>query len=371
MVLQVKKISFALGLICLFTGGCADMKISPEKPLETWWKSYKNNFILPDGRVQRPEHEYDTVSEGQAYAMIFAVFMNDKEMFDLIFRWTEEHLSRDGKHGDHLLAWHWKNGGINDWMAASDADGDYAFALLLASHQWEGSAYREKAIQVINDIMRLETARGFENRLFLLPGLWGREKDGCLIQNPSYYSPAAFRLFYETTHDNQWLQVIETGYWLFSQAGIRLDTVTGCGLLPDWCIVDAQGNILKAEGRSTDYGWEAVRLPLRIGMDILWNKTGDAYKVLEKIYQVLQSTSADFREIKAVYSYDGRPAVEYGSLPADAMACFAAQALNIKANNVKASLKNRLGEKSLMQNYYGQSLAFFPLAFEGGILKRP
>ncbi|KAB2833294.1 MAG: hypothetical protein F9K48_08740 [Candidatus Brocadia sp.] len=371
MVSQVKKISFAIGLICLCFSGCSDMKISPEKPLETWWKSYKNNFILPDGRVQRPEHEYDTVSEGQAYAMIFAVFMNDKETFDLVFRWTEEHLSRGSKHGDSLLAWHWKGGVVNDWMAASDADCDYAFALLLASYQWKGQPYREKAIQVINDIMRLETVRGVDYRRFFLPGLWGREKGGRLIQNPSYYSPAAFRLFYETTQDSQWLQVIETGYWLFSQAGIRLDVVNGCGLLPDWCVVDAQGNILKAEGRSTDYGWDAVRMPLRIGLDILWNKTADAHKALGKIYQALQSTSADFKEVKAVYSYDGRSAMEYGSLPADAMACFAAQALNIKTNKVKATLKNKLGEKSLTQNYYGQSLAFFPLAFEGGILKRP
>lgn len=371
MVSQVKIISFAIGLICLFVSGCSDMKRPPEKPWETWWKSYKNNFILPDGRVQRPEHEYDTVSEGQAYAMLFAVFMKDKETFDLIFRWTEEHLSRGSKYGDHLLAWHWKNGGVNDWMAASDADGDYAFVLLLASHQWKGHAYREKAVQVINDIMRLETARGFDNRLFFLPGLWGREKDGCLIQNPSYYSPAAFRLFYETTQDNQWLYLIDTAYWLVSQAGIRLDTRQGCGLLPDWCMVDAQGNILKAEGRSNDYGWEAVRLPLRIGLDVLWNKTEDAHKALGKIYQTLQRTSVDFKELKAVYSYDGRPAVEYGSLPADAMACFAAQALNIKADTVKASLKNKLSENALVQNYYGQSLAFFPLAFEGGILKRP
>ncbi|OOP57108.1 MAG: hypothetical protein AYP45_05310 [Candidatus Brocadia carolinensis] len=304
MVSQVKIISFAIGLICLFVSGCSDMKISPEKPLELWWKSYKKNFILPDGRVQCPEHEYDTVSEGQAYAMLFAVFMKDKETFDLIFRWTEEHLSRGSKHGDHLLAWHWKGGGVNDWMAASDADGDYAFALLLASHQWEGHAYREKAIQVIYDILRLETVRGVDNRLFFLPGLWGREKDGCLMQNPSYYSPAAFRLFYEATQDNQWLYLIDTAYWLVSQAGIRLDTVTGCGLLPDWCMVDAQGNILKAEGRSNDYGWEAVRLPLRIGLDVLWNKTEDAHKALGKIYQTLQRTSVDFKELKAVYSYD-------------------------------------------------------------------
>ena len=82
------------------------MQKQPEQSLETWWESYKRNFILPDGRVQRPEHGFDTVSEGQAYAILFSVFMNDKDTFDLIYQWTEQYLSRKNNYGDHLLAWH-------------------------------------------------------------------------------------------------------------------------------------------------------------------------------------------------------------------------------------------------------------------------
>ncbi len=366
-----KNAIFVLAIIFISFIGCIEMKRPPEKPLEIWWKSYKKNFILPDGRVQRPEHDFDTVSEGQAYAMLFSVFMNDKNTFNLIFGWTEEHLSRSSKHGDHLLAWHWKDGGVADWMPASDADGDYAFALLLASHQWGENLYRQKAVHVMSDILKYETVRGTDNRLFLLPGVWGNEENGHLVQNPSYYSPAAFRLFYETTQDNQWLDLVETGYWMVTQSGMRLDDVSGRGLAPDWCMVDAQGNISTAKGRSHDYGWETVRIPMRIGLDILWNKTEETHTALEKIYQALQTSSADFKETKAVYCYDGKPAVGYGSLPADAMAYFAAQVLGFKAEALQTSLRNRLGEKSLVQNYYGQSLAFFPLALEGGILKRP
>lgn len=369
--MNCKNVIFVFAVICLFFIGCIEMKMPPEKPLEIWWKSYKKNFILSDGRIQRPEHDFDTVSEGQAYAMLFSVFMNDKSAFDLIYGWTEEHLSRSRLHGDRLLAWHWKDGEVTDWMPASDADGDYAFALLLALYQWGEIRYREKAVHVMSDILKYETVRGADNRLFLLPGIWGNEENGYTVQNPAYYSPAAFRMFYETTQDNQWLQVIETGYWMVTQSGMRLDNIRGCGLVPDWCVVDAQGNISTAKKKSADYGWEAVRIPMRIGLDILWNKTEETHKVLEKIYQVLQTVSADFREIKAVYCYDGKPAVGYGSLPADAMAYFAAQVLGIRADHLRASLRNRVGEKSLAQNYYGQSLAFFPLSLEEGILKRP
>ncbi|KKO18738.1 MAG: glycosyl hydrolase family 8 [Candidatus Brocadia sp.] len=371
MRMSGKRIIFALSMLYLFISGCSEMRISPEKQLRAWWKSYKKNFLLPDGRIQRPEHAYDTVSEGQAYAMIFSVFMDDKEAFDWIFRWTENHLGRSRKYGDHLLAWYWKDGDVSDWMPASDADGDYALALLQASRQWKEPAYREKAIEVISDIMKHEVVRGVDNRLYLLPGLWGKEKNGHLIQNPSYYNPAAFRRFYEATRDGQWLQLIETSYWLFHQASVRLDTIPGSGFIPDWCVVDAQGNIGKAEGRSTDYGWEAVRIPMRIGLDMLWYHPEEASKILGRILQLLQSSIPQNGGIKAVYQYTGEPTVEYGSLAADAMSYFLAQLMAAESDTIRASFKNRLTDESFMQNYYGQSMSFYPLALERGILKKP
>lgn len=370
MLSSYHKIFFVIGITCLFFHGCSGVKIPAEKQLEIWWKSYKKHFLLPDGRIQRPEHACDTVSEGQAYAMISSVFINDKKTFDLIFHWTEDHLSRGKKYGDHLLAWHWKNGDVDDWMPASDADCDYAFALLLASRQWNDQGYREKAMQIINDIMGHETVRGGDNRLFLLPGLWGNETNGYLIQNPSYYNPAAFRRFYETTRDNHWLHLVETSYWLFSQAGVRLDTVNGCGLIPDWCMVDVHGNILKVEDRSADYGWESVRIPVRIGLDILWYKTEEGNRIIAKMYQFLQSSFSRTGEIKAAYYYTGEPSVAYGGLASDAILYFMAQILVDKSDAIKISFKKRLNEKVFLQNYYGQSMAFYPLALERGILKK-
>jgi len=36
------------------------------------WETYRARFITLEGRVVRPEHGGDTVSEGQAYAMLRA-----------------------------------------------------------------------------------------------------------------------------------------------------------------------------------------------------------------------------------------------------------------------------------------------------------
>ena len=366
-----KRFILIMCIFCLSYLGCTNMKSSPEKLLEVWWKSYKKNFVLSSGRVQRPDQDLDTVSEGQAYAMFFSVFMNDKKTFDRIYGWTEKHLSRNKKEGDHLLAWHWKEGDVDDWMPASDADCDYAFALLLASYKWKETIYSEKAIQVINDILEFETIRGNGNRLFLLPGIWGNEENGYLIQNPSYYSPAAFRLFFENTQDSRWLDLLETGYWILHQSSNRLGNLSGCGLVPDWCVVDSDGNILTAESRSNNYGWEAIRVPMRVGFDILWYKTEKGNKILEKIYYALQTSNSDLWGTKAVYCYTGEPAVEYDSLAATAMACFTAQVSNFKKNKLKTLLVNMLNEESSILDYYGQSLVFYSLALEGGVLGKP
>ncbi len=71
------------------------------------WTFYKTHYILPDGRVKRPDNQQDTVSEGQAYALLRAVWSNDQATFDRCYAWTENHLSQKTLRGRNLLAWHW------------------------------------------------------------------------------------------------------------------------------------------------------------------------------------------------------------------------------------------------------------------------
>ncbi len=369
--MPAKHLVILISIYCISYLGFNTIQNSPEKQLQAWWKSYKKIFILRSGCVQRPENDYDTVSEGQAYAMIFSVFMNDKKTFDRIYHWTEKHLSRNQRIGDHLLAWYWKDGNVVDWMPASDADCDYAFALLLASYKWREKAYSEKAVWVINDIMKYETVRRNGNRLFLLPGMWGNEEKGFLIQNPSYYRPTHFRLFYESTQDRRWLDLIETGYLILSQSANKLGSINGCGLTPDWCIFDSAGNVLTSDERSSDYGWEAMRVPIQVGLDILWYKSEKGKGIIEKINTAIKSSNTELNDIKAVYTYTGEPAVKYGSLAATAMAYFTTQVMDHQNEKLKTIFLKMLNEGSSIQSYYGQSLAFYPLALEGGILEKP
>ena len=83
---------------CSYPTNCTDADVM------TAWNTYKTKIIVASGgglRVQRPENANDTVSEGIAYGMMFAVYMGDKATFDGL--WTYEKAHRDGKG---LMNWH-------------------------------------------------------------------------------------------------------------------------------------------------------------------------------------------------------------------------------------------------------------------------
>src|SRR5215475_12657934 len=60
--------------------------------LNTSWAAYKQQFIQPDGRVVDWMNEGNTTSEGQSYAMLRAVWMNDAQTFHICFGWSLANL---------------------------------------------------------------------------------------------------------------------------------------------------------------------------------------------------------------------------------------------------------------------------------------
>ena len=76
---------------------------------ETTWQRYRDRFIQADGRVIDWENDDQrTTSEGQAYAMLRALLIDDRETFDRVLNWGEQNLARrddDGVLIDHLWAW--------------------------------------------------------------------------------------------------------------------------------------------------------------------------------------------------------------------------------------------------------------------------
>ena len=107
------------------------------------WDSYRSRFIQRDGRVIDYQASDRSTSEGQAYAMLRAVLIDDSATFTLTLNWGENNLQRqaNGKHTDSLWAWKWGRNADGNWGAidsnfASDADIDAITALIFASRRW-------------------------------------------------------------------------------------------------------------------------------------------------------------------------------------------------------------------------------------------
>ena len=109
------------------------------------YDKWKTDTVTADGagghlRVKRPKdpglEPNSTVSEGIAYGMLIAVYMNDQPLFDELWKYEQQWLDKNG-----LMDWYINAAGTErlGTGAASDADEDMAWALLMADRQWGGN----------------------------------------------------------------------------------------------------------------------------------------------------------------------------------------------------------------------------------------
>lgn len=340
--------------------------------LARWWSQYRQSFLLPEGRVIRPRDGGDTVSEGQAYALIAAALLDDRQTFDLVFSWTESNLSRQRHFGDRLLAWHWREGAVTDWNSSSDADLDYCMALLMAHERWGDETYRATALAVASDVLEKEV---FPTRLgpLLAPGTWGSNADGSLMVNPSYLSPATFRMLARETGDRRWNRLAASAYALWRRSGQRLGRMRGVGLPPDWCVVMPDGEIAPPANRVPAFGWEALRVPMRAGMDALIHDSAEARAFLRRnVVRFFRNDLSGPGDLPAaVYAYWGGRADPSESLAMTAMVLFAFQAAGAPPPpHIEAAFDRQRRAPALLDDYYAQSLVFYPLAFRAGVIGR-
>ena len=237
-----------------------------------YWKS---NFVTASGaapglRVRRPGNQDDTVSEGIGYGMIAAVYLADRGTFDGLWSYAQAHFDTHG-----LMTWHLNAGGsVIDAGSASDGDLDISWALVMASNQWSSATYLNAAKTMINAI--ISSSVGPDGMLKPGDG-WG----GTPLTNPSYFSPAYFRVFAAVSGDTNWTgPILDRNYAI-------LAAVTGAdGLVPDWTnnqSVLNQGNLMGSLYDNSHYGYDACRTPWRIAMDYCFNGEPRALAYLTKI----------------------------------------------------------------------------------------
>ncbi|MGC8765112.1 MAG: glycosyl hydrolase family 8 [Brevinematia bacterium] len=258
------------------------------------YQEWKSVYVVDAGngmlRVQRDAgSDYDTVSEGIGYGMLLAVYFNDQATFDGLYKYAKAHFHQKG-----LMHWKvradgvntsefnlpvphkivWKNtntGNIveantnlsaeNGWVrlswytrgytSATDADVDMALALGMAYKLWGSSAnynYETEAKTLMENILNYDMGIGFNNNneLFLYPGTcvnngWSGIWGGKAGWNPSYFTPAWYKIFEKMTGDTRWSDLSTKIYQEIS----KIEAVNNnTGLLPDWC--DTTGTTPKA-----------------------------------------------------------------------------------------------------------------------------
>ncbi len=134
-------------------------------PAADWplWSDFKQRFIEPGGRVvDFSVPQLHTTSEGQSYAMFFALIADDRVTFDRLWQWSIDNLS-GGDLGARLPAWQWgkrEDGswGVIDPNAAADADLWYAYGLIEAARVWNHPPYADQARTLLRMAARDEVA---------------------------------------------------------------------------------------------------------------------------------------------------------------------------------------------------------------------
>jgi endo-1,4-beta-D-glucanase Y len=229
------------------------------------YDGWKASFVQSVGtglRVVRPSNNNDTVSEGIAYGMLAAVYMNDRTSFDGFWTYAKAHLSPNG-----LMSWQINADGTTasgGEGSASDADEDMAWALVMASAQWQSGAYLDDAKRLINLMFTYVIAADG----MLTPGdSWGINTDRWY---PNYFSPAYYRVFAKVSGNPAWSGVvIDKNYQMLAD-------VTGMyGLVPD--------STTRTYQHMGQYGYDACRMAWRMAMDYCFNSEPRAKAYLDKI----------------------------------------------------------------------------------------
>jgi endoglucanase len=146
------------------------------KASESWpfWSSYESQFVSQDGRVIDPDRNSITTSEGQGYAMFFALVANDSSTFERIRAWTENNLARSDL-AQNLPAWSWGQSKDGSWKvldqnSAADADLWIAYSLIQAGSLWKNVTYSRAGKSLLGQIAKNEVAELPGDGSVLMPG---------------------------------------------------------------------------------------------------------------------------------------------------------------------------------------------------------
>jgi endo-1,4-beta-D-glucanase Y len=329
--------------------------------LASGYAEWKERYLTRDGaggflRVRMPDDGDKTSSEAIGYGMLLSVYLGDRATFDGLWGYARRYRNASG-----LMSWEVSRAGkVTDRNAATDADEDMAFALLVADAKWRG--YAADARGTIGSLMRHAVEPG--SYVFKPGDTWG----GSAVTSPSYFAPAYYRLFGAATGDARWERVARASYDVLDRVAAKRGAATG--LPPEWAT--AAGDSAPGAPSPSDDGWEfhygygAARLPWRLAMDAAWSCDPRAQRHLQRLNAFFQRIGP--REIRDGYRLSGE---RTGGWHSEAfVAPLAAAALFSRDEGYRAGIW-REAVRLRQREYYPDSLRLLSLLLASGRMQPP
>lgn len=231
---------------------------------ESWhdWQVFQEMMISDQGRViDFSDPRQITTSEGQSYAMFFALVNNDRAVFQRLVRWTENNLAQ-GDLTAHLPAWLWGRSPEGTWQVldantAADSNLWIAYNLLEAGRLWNERSYTVLGHLLLQRMAREELVAVPEFGYLLAPGKYGFSSNGKWRFNPSYVPPQLLARIAQEQPTTAWVELqANTPRFLIETAPL--------GLAPDWV---GRGESWSYEQEDEQIGsYDAIRVYLWVGM---------------------------------------------------------------------------------------------------------
>lgn len=244
----------------LFFGATGEA--APKRPRHAWpfFTAYVEHFISADGRVIDFSDSAVTTSEGQSYALFFALVANDRGLFDRVLKWTENNLAK-GSLERNLPSTRWGPDSHNHWGVldpnpASDADLWIGYTLVEAGRLWGHSPYGLLGRAVLANVVKAEVSDlpGLGPMLLPAPVGFLHDKDTWRL-NPSYLPLQVLRGLAAAEVPGPWKGILENTLRLLKARGAQ-------GFADDWVAYHRTSGFITDPVKGSIGSYDAIRVYL-------------------------------------------------------------------------------------------------------------
>jgi endoglucanase len=348
--------AFFFGVLC---GAVATAVPAAEGPCGRWpaWQQFEQLYLSADGRVIDASTEQRiTVSEGQAYALMFALIGDDPAAFDRVLEWTRNNLAR-GDLGHSLPAWKWGRADDGRWTvldanSASDADLWMAYALREAARLWHRDAYGVTARALSESILREEVAFVPGLGSTLLPGPKGFVTGQTWRLNASYSPLQALRAIAHGSGDKLWDQVLESSRRVILASAPH-------GYAADWIGYRTQEGFIADAPTHGAGSYNAIRVYLWAGM------LAEGDPQASTLARALAPMAEAAARRPPPESIDTLTLETHGEAPPGFAAALLPLLIRVKLTAAAETYRKQIEAESLKNNqhYYGDALTLFALGW--------